>query len=206
MATAMGWFAVITSPTVAYSSEVPPLVLAGVGMSLYFAPLANLVLSTVRRKEEGKASGVNNTVREVGECWASQCWQPYSRGSAATRVHSFSSTDCESPSGSVPPRLARSPSRDHHPASAGRGGGLGLASRAAIRAAGAERCRRSRRRGCDPSTGWWPVSGADGERVAGFHFDHRSKLSSSLRSRTLRTLMEVGSLRDRKVRQPQEVR
>ena len=66
MATAMGWFAVITSPTVAYSSEVPPLVLAGVGMSLYFAPLANLVLSTVRRKEEGKASGVNNTVREVG--------------------------------------------------------------------------------------------------------------------------------------------
>jgi hypothetical protein len=35
-------------------------------MSLYFAPVANLVLSTVRRKEEGKASGVNNTIREVG--------------------------------------------------------------------------------------------------------------------------------------------
>jgi hypothetical protein len=35
-------------------------------MSLYFAPVANLVLSTVRRSEEGKASGVNNTVREVG--------------------------------------------------------------------------------------------------------------------------------------------
>ena len=40
--------------------------MAGVGMCLYFAPVANLVLSTVRRKEEGKASGVNNTVREVG--------------------------------------------------------------------------------------------------------------------------------------------
>ena len=40
--------------------------MAGVGMSLYFAPVANLVLSTVRRKEEGKASGVNNTIREVG--------------------------------------------------------------------------------------------------------------------------------------------
>jgi EmrB/QacA subfamily drug resistance transporter len=40
--------------------------IAVVGMSLYFAPVANLVLSTVRRKEEGKASGVNNTVREVG--------------------------------------------------------------------------------------------------------------------------------------------
>ena len=35
-------------------------------MSLYFAPVANLVLSAVRRSEEGKASGVNNTVREVG--------------------------------------------------------------------------------------------------------------------------------------------
>ena len=45
---------------------VPAFVMAGVGMSLYFAPVANLVLSTVRRKEEGKASGVNNTIREVG--------------------------------------------------------------------------------------------------------------------------------------------
>ena len=35
-------------------------------MSLYFAPVANVVLSAVRRDEEGKASGVNNTVREVG--------------------------------------------------------------------------------------------------------------------------------------------
>ena len=35
-------------------------------MSLYFAPVANLVLSSVSRSDEGKASGVNNTVREVG--------------------------------------------------------------------------------------------------------------------------------------------
>ena len=50
----------------AYADLVPAFVMAGVGMSLYFAPVANLVLSTVRRKEEGKASGVNNTIREVG--------------------------------------------------------------------------------------------------------------------------------------------
>ena len=50
----------------AYIELVPAFVMAGVGMSLYFAPVANLVLSTVRRSEEGKASGVNNTVREVG--------------------------------------------------------------------------------------------------------------------------------------------
>ena len=66
MAIGLGWMAVVTSPTVAYSALVPAFVMAGVGMSLYFAPVANLVLSTVRRKEEGKASGVNNTIREVG--------------------------------------------------------------------------------------------------------------------------------------------
>ncbi len=66
MAGGLAWMAAITSPTVAYIDLVPAFVMAGAGMSLYFAPVANLVLSTVRRSEEGKASGVNNTVREVG--------------------------------------------------------------------------------------------------------------------------------------------
>jgi MFS family permease len=66
MAGGLAWIAVVTSPAVAYLELVPAFVMAGVGMSLYFAPVANLVLSTVRRSEEGKASGVNNTVREVG--------------------------------------------------------------------------------------------------------------------------------------------
>ncbi len=66
MAGGLAWIAVVVSPTVAYIELVPAFVMAGVGMSLYFAPVANLVLSTVRRSEEGKASGVNNTIREVG--------------------------------------------------------------------------------------------------------------------------------------------
>jgi MFS family permease len=66
MASALGWLAVISSPTVPYADLVPAFVMAGVGMSLYFAPVANLVLSSVSRSDEGKASGVNNTVREVG--------------------------------------------------------------------------------------------------------------------------------------------
>jgi len=66
MAAGLAWIAVVTTPAVPYPKLIPALVMAGVGMSLYFAPVANLVLSTVRRKEEGKASGVNNTVREVG--------------------------------------------------------------------------------------------------------------------------------------------
>jgi len=66
MSAALAWIALVSSPTVAYIKLVPPFVLAGIGMSLYFAPTANLVLSAVRRDEEGKASGVNNTIREVG--------------------------------------------------------------------------------------------------------------------------------------------
>jgi EmrB/QacA subfamily drug resistance transporter len=66
MAGGVAWLAAIASPTVAYGRLVPAFVVAGIGMAMYFAPVANLVLSSVRRSEEGKASGVNNTIREVG--------------------------------------------------------------------------------------------------------------------------------------------
>jgi MFS family permease len=45
---------------------VPALVISGVGMALFFAPTAALVLSTVRRSEEGIASGAANSIREIG--------------------------------------------------------------------------------------------------------------------------------------------
>jgi hypothetical protein len=35
-------------------------------MSMFFAPTANLVLSAVHKDEEGRASGANNTIREIG--------------------------------------------------------------------------------------------------------------------------------------------
>jgi hypothetical protein len=35
-------------------------------MGMFFAPIANVVLSSVRPEEEGKASGANNAIREVG--------------------------------------------------------------------------------------------------------------------------------------------
>jgi MFS family permease len=66
MAGALVWIASVASPTVPYVELVAPFAIGGIGMSLYFAPVANVVLSAVRRDEEGKASGVNNTVREVG--------------------------------------------------------------------------------------------------------------------------------------------
>jgi MFS family permease len=65
-ATALGWLATVASPTVAYSSLIPPFVLAGIGMALVFAPVSNMILSSVARSDEGKASGANNAIREVG--------------------------------------------------------------------------------------------------------------------------------------------
>ena len=38
----------------------------GVGMALFFAPVANVVLSAVRPTEQGQASGANNAIRELG--------------------------------------------------------------------------------------------------------------------------------------------
>ena len=63
---ALAWIALVSTPTVAYSSLIAPFVVAGVGMALFFAPVANVVLSAVRPEQEGQASGANNAVRELG--------------------------------------------------------------------------------------------------------------------------------------------
>jgi EmrB/QacA subfamily drug resistance transporter len=62
----LGWLAAVASPTAAYITLVPAFVIAGIGMSLFFAPVANVVLSSVRRDQEGIASGANNAIRELG--------------------------------------------------------------------------------------------------------------------------------------------
>lgn len=62
----LGWFALILSPDVSYGTQLPALVVSGIGMALYFAPAANLVMSSVRPSEQGIASGANNALREVG--------------------------------------------------------------------------------------------------------------------------------------------
>jgi len=65
-ALSLGWLAAISTPTVPYGQLVPAFIIAGTGMALFFAPVANVVLSSVRREEEGKASGANNAIRELG--------------------------------------------------------------------------------------------------------------------------------------------
>ena len=63
---ALAWIGLVSTPTVPYSELIAPFVLAGIGMGLFFAPIANVVLSAVRPSEEGQASGANNAIRELG--------------------------------------------------------------------------------------------------------------------------------------------
>jgi EmrB/QacA subfamily drug resistance transporter len=65
-ATGLAWIATVSAPTMPYSDVVAPFFLSGIGMSLFFAPVANVVLSSVRPEEEGQASGANNAIRELG--------------------------------------------------------------------------------------------------------------------------------------------
>ncbi|MCX0274482.1 DHA2 family efflux MFS transporter permease subunit [Nocardia zapadnayensis] len=66
LAVALAWMAAITSVDVGYGTFVAPLLLAGVGMGLTFAPLATVVMGAVPEADRSVASGTNNTVREVG--------------------------------------------------------------------------------------------------------------------------------------------
>jgi EmrB/QacA subfamily drug resistance transporter len=63
---ALAWLAMITSTSTPYLEMVIPFMMAGVGMALYFAPSAHVVLGSVSRRDEGKASGAANAIRELG--------------------------------------------------------------------------------------------------------------------------------------------
>ncbi|MPY32810.1 MFS transporter [Streptomyces adustus] len=65
-AAGLGYLASVVTTDVSYAVQLPGLIMSGIGMALYFAPAANLVMSSVRPKEQGIASGANNALREVG--------------------------------------------------------------------------------------------------------------------------------------------
>ena len=58
--------AAISTPTTPYWHLVVPFMISGIGMAMFWAPVANVVLSAVRPEEEGKASGAQNAIRELG--------------------------------------------------------------------------------------------------------------------------------------------
>ncbi|MFE7354090.1 MFS transporter [Streptomyces sp. NPDC057543] len=65
-AVGLALFALVIGPDASYASQLPGLIAGGIGMALYFAPAASLVMSSVLPAEQGIASGANNALREVG--------------------------------------------------------------------------------------------------------------------------------------------
>jgi EmrB/QacA subfamily drug resistance transporter len=62
----LAWLAALLSAAVPYSDLVLPFVMCGVGMALFFVPVANVVMGSVQVDDQGVASGANNAIRELG--------------------------------------------------------------------------------------------------------------------------------------------
>jgi EmrB/QacA subfamily drug resistance transporter len=62
----LAWIAAVSTPTTPYAELVAPFAISGIGMGLFFAPVANVVLGSVSKEAEGQASGANNAIRELG--------------------------------------------------------------------------------------------------------------------------------------------
>lgn len=65
-AVALVWFAGITESHAAYPAFIAPLLLAGIGMGLTFAPTSTAVLEGLPETDFATASSANSTVREFG--------------------------------------------------------------------------------------------------------------------------------------------
>src|SRR4051794_23433042 len=65
-AAGLGAIAALTSATVPYWQLVVPFTVSGIGMAMFWAPVANVVLAAVKPEEEGQASGAQNAIRELG--------------------------------------------------------------------------------------------------------------------------------------------
>jgi EmrB/QacA subfamily drug resistance transporter len=62
----MGWIALIAEPGMAYAAMVPPMIVAGIGVSMSFPAAQNSVIGSVPPEAIGKAAGTNSTMRELG--------------------------------------------------------------------------------------------------------------------------------------------
>ena len=65
-AAGLSWLALTVNAGTPYADMITPFIVAGVGMTLFFVPLASLVLGSVPTALEGVASGTNSASRELG--------------------------------------------------------------------------------------------------------------------------------------------
>src|SRR5205823_3251751 len=61
----LAWIALVTTPTSPYVDFIGAFAISGPGMALFFAPVANVLLSSLRPEEGGQASAANNAIREL---------------------------------------------------------------------------------------------------------------------------------------------
>jgi EmrB/QacA subfamily drug resistance transporter len=62
----MGWLALIAHPNSNWPSFLAPLIVAGLGLGCIFAPLVTTAMRDIPPQLAGAASGVLNTIRQVG--------------------------------------------------------------------------------------------------------------------------------------------
>ena len=68
------WIATVSTPTVAYGELVVPFILSGVGMALYFAPVANVVLSSCGPKRRARPRARTTPSASSAASSASPSW------------------------------------------------------------------------------------------------------------------------------------
>jgi EmrB/QacA subfamily drug resistance transporter len=62
----MGWLALVAHPNSSWAVFLAPLIVAGLGMGCIFAPMVTVAMRNIQPQMAGAASGVLNTVRQVG--------------------------------------------------------------------------------------------------------------------------------------------
>lgn len=62
----LGWIGLLAQAGAGYGQFVPPLIIAGIGVSMAIPVVATTVMSTVPHHDMGKASGVNSTMQRFG--------------------------------------------------------------------------------------------------------------------------------------------
>jgi EmrB/QacA subfamily drug resistance transporter len=62
----LGWLALQIGDNVSYGALIPAFIVSGIGMGLFFIPVATVVFGSVSADAAGVASGANNSFRELG--------------------------------------------------------------------------------------------------------------------------------------------
>jgi MFS family permease len=65
-AAGLAWVALLARTGLAYAQMIPPLIVAGVGISMAIPAGQNIVMGSVPPTEIGKASGTFSTMRQLG--------------------------------------------------------------------------------------------------------------------------------------------